>query len=170
MVRPFSRIIQFGSPPAVPKCKESYIMISEGNPLLNRFKSLIKPNKESNLKLRYIRNGEGPFWCGPNRSCTLILESLRFNKYKMLPSSFKALIDNEYNNYLNEKTKEKQRNESNVMSIGEISQPGQIQFFRHPNQPISSLQELQKLAIDTSVWWQVFKPKNIKSLLLGSTV
>ena len=51
------------------------------------------------IKLRYIRNGEGPFWCGPNRPCTLILESLKYNSYQKLPKAFKTLIDNEYENY-----------------------------------------------------------------------
>ena len=69
-----SSLIQFGSPIPNPACRERYCLTTKGWPPQNK-----------NVRMRYARHGECPWWLGMGRICQLSLESRRHGRFEDLP-------------------------------------------------------------------------------------
>ena len=75
----WTSLVQLGGSSAQPPCRELYAL-RVGDPFNPR------------PRLRYLRYGEGPWWCGAGRVCNLALEGTRYTRPEDLPRSLRQLL------------------------------------------------------------------------------
>ncbi len=79
---PWSSLVQFGASSSQPACRELYALSTEPA----RGQSGRRP------RMRYLRYGECPHWCGAGRVCHLTLEGVRYDRLQDIPRADRRLF------------------------------------------------------------------------------
>lgn len=81
---PWSSLVQLGASSSQPPCRELYAFSTE--PARGWGRGGRRP------RMRYLRYGECPHWCGAGRVCHLTLEGVRYDRYQDIPRADRALF------------------------------------------------------------------------------
>ena len=81
-VFPWSSIVQFGASSAQPACRELYALSTEPAP----------KQQGRRPRMKYLRYGEAPHWCGAGRVCHLALEGTRYDRLQDIPRKDQLLF------------------------------------------------------------------------------
>lgn len=79
---PWSSIVQFGASSAQPACRELYALSTEPAP----------KQQGRRPRMKYLRYGEAPHWCGAGRVCHLALEGTRYDRLQDIPRKDRLLF------------------------------------------------------------------------------
>lgn len=79
---PLSSLVQFGASSSQPPCRELYAFTTEPTPGKNGRRP----------RMRYLRYGECPYWCGAGRVCHLTLEGVRYDRFQDIPQADRRLF------------------------------------------------------------------------------
>ncbi len=79
---PWSSIVQFGASSAQPACRELYALSTEPAP----------KQQGRRPRMKYLRYGEAPHWCGAGRVCHLALKGTRYDRLQDIPREERQLF------------------------------------------------------------------------------
>ncbi len=81
---PWSSIVQFGASSAQPPCRELYAVSTEPSKQMG--------SSRGRPRMKYLRYGECPHWCGAGRFCHLALEGTRYDRLQDIPRKDRQLF------------------------------------------------------------------------------
>ncbi|KAM3575367.1 hypothetical protein VYU27_002714 [Nannochloropsis oceanica] len=79
---PWGSIIQFGASSAQPACRELYALSTEP----------ASKQQGRRPRMKYLRYGEAPHWCGAGRVCHLALKGTRYDRLQDIPREERQLF------------------------------------------------------------------------------
>lgn len=79
---PWRSLVQFGTSSAQPACRELYALTTEPLPKQHGRRP----------RMKYLRYGEAPHWCGAGRVCHLALDGTRYDRLQDVPKRYRQLF------------------------------------------------------------------------------